>query len=333
MTDAFQATKPPSEKIAPSSLFSPRRNWLTGPMLGLAAVLILFALLLYWKGQLGTFLSLRNIQVLLHTSSVSAVVALGMLVIIISGGIDLSVGSVIKLAVLMSAILMDGKPENIAVAVAATLAMGAVVGLINGLLITKVRIAPFIVTLGAYSILRGVSYTVTTTPVGRAPPGFLRLYDLKVGPVPLLVIFLGVLIVAGIFVLRRTGFGRYIYAIGGNEQVARLSGIRVDRVKIGVYMLCSALAALTGLLYLARSGVGDPVTGEGAELQAITAVILGGTSLFGGQGGLIGTLGGVLLMGLTNNVLVLLNVSSWYQELIQGLVIIGAVALYKQRRR
>jgi ribose transport system permease protein len=279
------------------------------------------------------FLTERNIFNVLRTAAFLGTVAVGETLVIISGGIDLSAGSVIKLAVLMSAILMDGKPENIAVAIAATLAMGAVVGLINGLLITKARIAPFIVTLGAYSILRGVSYTVTTKPAGRAAPGFLRLYDLKLGPVPLLVIFLGLLIGAGIFVLRRTSFGRHLYAVGGNEQVARLSGIRVDRVKIGVYMLCSTLAALTGLLYLARSGVGDPVVGEGAELQAITAVILGGTSLFGGQGGLVGTLGGVLLMGLTNNVLVLLNVSSWYQELIQGLIIIGAVALYKQKRR
>jgi ribose transport system permease protein len=279
------------------------------------------------------FLTERNIFNVLRTAAFLGTVAIGETLVIISGGIDLSVGSVLKLAVLMSAILMDGKSENVTVAIAATLAMGAVAGLINGLLITKVRIAPFIVTLGAYSILRGVSYRVATKPVGRATPGFLHLYDLKFGPVPLLVIFLALLIVAGIFVLRRTAFGRYIYAIGGKEQVARLSGIRVDRVKIGVYMLCSTLAALTGLLYLARSGVGDPVIGEGAELQAITAVILGGPSLFGGQGGLTGTLGGVLLMGLTNNVLVLLNVSSWYQELIQGLVIVGAVALYKQRRR
>jgi ribose/xylose/arabinose/galactoside ABC-type transport system permease subunit len=322
------ATSSPSERgdlRAPPGL---RRHAPTLIVYGLIVVLAIYASLLS-----PNFLTDRNIVNVLRTAAFLGTVAIGETLVIISGGIDLSVGSVIKLAVLISAILMDGKPENIAVAVAATLAMGAVVGLINGLLITIVRIAPFIVTLGAYSILRGVSYTVTTKPVGRAAPGFLHLYDLTVGPVPLLVIFLGVLIVAGIFVLRRTGFGRYIYAIGGNEQVARLSGIRVDRVKIGVYMLCSALAALTGLLYLARSGVGDPVTGEGAELQAITAVILGGTSLFGGQGGLIGTLGGVLLMGLTNNVLVLLNVSSWYQELIQGLVIIGAVALYKQRRR
>jgi ribose/xylose/arabinose/galactoside ABC-type transport system permease subunit len=302
-----------------------------------ASLLIVYGLILmlgiYASLSSTNFLTERNIFNVLRTGAFLGTVAIAETFVIISGGIDLSVGSVIKLSVLMSAILMNGEPENIGVAVVATLAMGAVVGLVNGLLIAKLRIAPFIVTLGAYSILRGIAYTVTTTPVGNAAPGFLRLYDLKVGPVPLLVIFLALLALAGIFVLRRMTFGRYLYAIGGNEQVARLSGIRVDRVKIGVYMLCSTLAALTGLLYLTRAGVGDPVTGEGAELQAITAVILGGTSLFGGQGGLIGTIGGVLLMGLTNNVLVILNVSSWYQDLIQGLVIVGAVALYKQNRR
>ena len=302
-----------------------------------ASLLIIYGLILilgiYASLSSPNFLTDRNIFNVLRTSAFLGTVAIAQTFVIISGGIDLSVGSVIKLSVLTSAILMNGKPENIGLAVVATLAMGAAVGLVNGLLVTKARIAPFIVTLGAYSILRGIAYTVTIKPVGKAAPGFLHLYDLKIGPVPILVIFLALLILAGTFVLRRTAFGRYIYAIGGNEQVARLSGIRVDRVKIGVYVLCSTLAALTGLLYLTRAGVGDPVTGEGAELQAITAVILGGTSLFGGQGGLMGTLGGVLLMGLTNNVLVILNVSSWYQELIQGLVIVGAVALYKQKRR
>ena len=280
-----------------------------------------------------TFLTDRNIFNILRQGTFLGTVAIGETFVILSGGIDLSVGSVIKLSVLMSGILMDGKPENIGLAVVATLAMGLVVGLVNGLLITRLRIAPFIATLGTYSILRGIAYTITTTPKGRAAPAFLRLYDIKIGPVPLLVIFLALLIIVGIFILRRTTFGRHIYAIGGSEQVARLSGIRVDRVKIGVYVLCSMLAALTGLLYLTRAGIGDPVTGEGAELQAITAVILGGTSLFGGVGGLIGTLGGVLLIGLTNNILVVLNVTQWYQDLIEGLVIVGAVALYKQKRK
>jgi ribose/xylose/arabinose/galactoside ABC-type transport system permease subunit len=136
-----------------------------------------------------------------------------------------------------------------------------------------------------------------------------------------------------IFVLRRTIFGRYIYAVGGSEQVARLSGIPVNRVKLGVYILCSLLASVTGLLYLSRMGVGDPVIGDGLELQSITAVILGGTSLFGGRGGVVGTLGGVLLLGLTNNLLVVLNVNQWIQELVAGLVIVIAVALYKQKGR
>ncbi len=280
-----------------------------------------------------TFLTDRNIFNVLRQGTFLGTVAIGETFVILTGGIDLSVGSVIKLSVLMSAIIMNGKPENIALAVIASLAMGAAVGLVHALLIIRLRIAPFIATLGTYSILRGIAYTITTTPKGKAAPSFLHLYDIKVGPVPLLVIFLAVLLVVGIFVLRRTTFGRHIYAIGGNEEVARLSGIRVDRVKIGVYVLCSMLAALTGLLYLTRAGIGDPVTGEGAELQAITAVILGGTSLFGGLGGLVGTFGGVLLIGLTNNILVVLNVTQYYQDLIEGLVIVGAVALYKQKRR
>jgi ribose/xylose/arabinose/galactoside ABC-type transport system permease subunit len=322
--------------IAPSP--SERRGLRVSPGLRRhASLAIVYGLILilgiYASLSSPNFLTDRNIFNVLRTSAFLGTVAVAETFVIISGGIDLSVGSVIKLSVLTSAILMNGKPENIGAAIGATLAMGAVIGLVNGLLITKLRISPFIVTLGAYSILRGIAYTVTTTPVGEAAPGFVHLYDLKVGPAPLLVIFLALLILAGIFVLRRTAFGRYIYAIGGNEEVARLSGVRVDWVKIGVYVLCSTLAALTGLLHLTRAGVGDPVTGEGAELQAITAVILGGTSLFGGQGGLIGTLGGVLLMGLTNNLLVILRVSSWYQDLIQGLVIVGAVALYKQKRR
>jgi ribose transport system permease protein len=215
-----------------------------------ASLLIVYGLILilsvYASLSSPNFLTERNIFNVLRTAAFLGTVAIGETFVIISGGIDLSVGSVIKLSVLVSAILMNGRPENIGVAVVATLAIGAAVGLINGLLITKVRIAPFIVTLGAYSILRGVGYTVTTMPVGKAAPGFLHLYDLKFGPVPLLVIFMALLTLAGIFVLRRTAFGRYIYAIGGNEQVARLSGISVERVKIGVYVLCSALAALTG---------------------------------------------------------------------------------------
>jgi ribose transport system permease protein len=279
------------------------------------------------------FLTERNIFNVLRQAAFLGVAAIGQTLVILSGGIDLSVGSLAKLALLVSALVMNGQPALLWPAIGITLLLGALIGWLHAFLVNRFNVAPFIVTLGTYSILRGVAFAITTTPIGRATPGLLTLYDLKVGPVPVLVIGFALLLGAVIFMLRNTPFGRYIYAVGGNEQVARLSGVPVPRVRTGVYMLCSMLAAVTGLLYLSRMGIGDPVVGDGLELQTITAVILGGTSLFGGRGGVIGTLGGVLLLGLTNNLLVVLRVNQWIQDLIEGLIIVGAVALYKQKGR
>ncbi len=242
-------------------------------------------------------------------------------------------GSVVKLSVLVSAVLMDGNPDNVPKAIVLTLGMGLLIGFTHALIITRLKVAPFIVTLGSYSILRGLALSISTRPIGRASRDFLRLYDRQVGSLPALVVGFIVLAVVVAFILRFTSFGRHIYAVGGNEQVARLSGVRVNWVKFGVYMLCSMLAAATGLLWLSRMGVGDPVIGDGLELQVITAVILGGTSLMGGRGNVIGTLGGILLLGLTSNLLVVLNVNQWIQQLIQGIIIVAAVALYKQEGR
>lgn len=279
------------------------------------------------------FLTPSNVSNVLRQAAFVGTVSLGQMLVILTGGIDLSVGSVVKLSVLVSAVLMDGKSEYTGSAVLATLALGALIGVAHALIITRLNVAPFIVTLGTYSILRGISLSISTGPIGRASPEMLRLYDQKFGPVLVLIILFAILLLLSLLVLRRTAFGRYIYAIGGNEQVARLSGVPVNRVKFGVYILCSVLAALTGLLWLSRMGIGDPVIGDGLELRSITAVILGGTSLFGGRGGVIGTLGGVLLLGLTGNLLVVLNVNQWIQELVQGIIIVGAVALYKQKGR
>jgi ribose/xylose/arabinose/galactoside ABC-type transport system permease subunit len=279
------------------------------------------------------FLTERNLFNVVRQTAFLGVVALGQTIVILTAGIDLSVGSLVKLSLLTSAILIDGDPGNIPIGVAGTLALGVLVGTIHALIITRLGVSPFIVTLGTFSIMRGISLMIATGPVGRASPGLLLLYDRKLGPLPLLFVFFMVLIILAIVMLRRTTFGRYIYAIGGNEEVARLSGIQVDRVKFGVYILSSLLASVTGLLYLSRMGIGDPVVGDGLELRAITAVIIGGTSLFGGRGSIIGTLGGVLLIGLTANLLVVLNVNRFYQELIQGAIIVGAVALYRQEGR
>jgi ribose transport system permease protein len=279
------------------------------------------------------FLTERNIFNVLRQAAFLGVAAIGQTLVILTGGIDLSVGSLVKLSLLVSALVMDGQPLLTLPAVAITLLLGALIGAIHAFLITRLQLAPFIVTLGSYSILRGIAFAITTKPVGNATPAMLALYDLKIGPVPVLVIGFALLLVIVVIMLRRTRFGRYLYAIGSNEQAARLTGLPVDRVKVGVYILCSLLTALTGLLYLSRMGIGDPAVGDGLELQTITAVILGGTSLSGGRGGVIGTLGGVLLLGLTSNLLVVLRVNQWIQELIEGVIIVGAVALYKQKQR
>jgi ribose transport system permease protein/putative xylitol transport system permease protein len=291
------------------------------------------------------FLTERNLVNVLRQSSFLGIVAIGQTLVILTGGIDLSVGSLVKLSVLVAAVLMDGNPENTAKAIIATIGLGMLVGAAHALVITQLKVAPFIVTLGTFSILRGAALMISTGPIGKATHDFLLLYDRRldsypvlgsvpwIGTLPILVAFFFILLLLTAYLLRRTPFGRHIYAVGGNEQVARLSGIRVSWVKFGVYILCSTLAAVSGLMWLSRMGVGDPVIGEGLELQSITAVILGGTSLFGGRGGVLGTLGGVLLLSLTANLLVVLNVNQWIQGLIQGIIIIIAVALYKQEGR
>lgn len=294
---------------------------------------LIAVLMVYGTASSDRFLTERNLLNILRQSVFIGTVAFGQTLVILSGGIDLSVGSVVKVSVLVAAILMNGEPANIPAAVLAIIAIGVVVGLVHATVITRFKVAPFIATLGTYSILRGIAYTISSTPIGRAAPEVVSFYDLKIGPFYALTVLFLLLFVLGVFVLRRTRFGRYIYALGGNEQVARLSGIRVTRIKFSVYILCSLLAALTGLFALSRSGVGDPNIGEGLELEAITAVVLGGTSLFGGRGGLIGTFGAVILLGLVGNLLVVLNVNQWLRDLIEGAIIVIAVALYKQKDR
>lgn len=298
----------------------------------IAVYALVIALLIVGALANERFLGERNLFNLLRQTAFLGVVALGQMLVILTGGIDLSVGSLVKLSVLVSAVLMNGAPENTGIAIAATLGLGALVGVIHAALINHLRISPFIVTLASYVILLGIALTISTSPIGRASPEMLRFYDQRVGPFSLIFVLFAILAVSLIFMLRRTTFGRYIYAVGGSQEVARLSGIPTARVRYGVYILCSVLAAATGLLWLSRMGVGDPVTGNGLELTTITAVIIGGTSLFGGRGTVIGTIGGVLLLSVLANVLVTLNTPQQFQGLIQGIVIVASVALYQGKR-
>ncbi len=305
-----------------------RRN---APVILVYILIIILALI----GTFGSerFLTERNLFNLVRQIAFLGIVALGQTLVILTAGIDLSVGSLVKLSLLTSAILVDGEPSNIPIAIVGTLALGVLVGVVHAVIITQLGVSPFIVTLGTFSVLRGISLTIATGPVGRATPGILRLYDQKVGPVSALAVFFFILLFLVAAMLRLTTFGRYIYAIGGNEEVARLSGINVARVKFGVYILSGLLASVAGLMWLSRMGVGDPNAGEGLELRTITAVIIGGTSLFGGRGSVFGTLGGVILIELSRNLLNVMGVNRFFQELIQGAIIVAAVALYKQKGR
>lgn len=298
----------------------------------IAVYALAVALLIVGAAASERFLGERNLFNLLRQTAFLGVVALGQMLVILTGGIDLSVGSLVKLSVLVSAIIMNGDPNNTGAAILVTLGLGALVGMIHAALINHVRISPFIVTLASYVILLGISLSITTSPIGRASRDMLRFYDERVGPFSLIFVLFALLALALAWMLRRTPFGRYIYAVGGSEEVARLSGIPIAGVRYGVYALCSVLASACGLLWLSRMGVGDPVTGDGLELTTITAVIIGGTSLFGGRGSVIGTIGGVLVLSVLANVLVALNTPQQFQGLIQGVVIVASVALYQQRR-
>jgi ribose transport system permease protein len=279
-----------------------------------------------------TFRSTGNIFNVLRQSVFLGTVSIGQTIVIIAGGIDLSVGSIVKLVTLIAAGWMGGKEQLAAPVIALCLAIGCSIGLVNGLVVTRLKVPAFIATLGMYSIVRGIAYAYTTTPIGSVSKSVRSIYSTQIGPVPLPVIIFALLMTAGVVLLRLTVFGRHIYAVGGSVQVARLSGLKVDRLKVAVFVISGFLASLAGILMVSRMVVGDPNVGEGLELDSIAAVALGGTSLLGGRGGLMGTLAGVLILAFVNNIFNLLSLDVWYQQLIRGLIILAAVAIYKQKR-
>ncbi len=300
-------------------------------------VLVVYGMILFlmFIGAMNSerFLSIRNLTNVLRQAAYLGTAALGEMLVILTAGIDLSIGSLVKLCVLVSAILMDGNPDNVWMAVILTLGLGLLVGLIHAFLINEFNQSPFVVTFASLFILRGISLTITTKPIGRASRDFLMLYSQKFLGVPIIVYYFIFITLLIMFLLRKTVFGKHIYAIGGNLSVAQLSGIPVKRVRYGVYGLCSVLAASTGLLWLMRMGVGDPVIGKELELNAIIAVVIGGTSLFGGRGTVTGVLGGILLLTFTDNLMVVLGANQFISGLIKGIIFVAAVALYKQPDR
>jgi len=259
--------------------------------------------------------------------------AIGQTLVILLGGIDLSVGSVAKLSEMIAAIIMSGNPAMIVPAIGAAIGIGVLVGAINGVLVTYLRIAPFIATFGMFGLLRGVAFLISTSPVGQAADPVVTSYDAQTGPVYTVVVVFAILLILTWIFLARTPVGRHIYAVGADVQVARLAGIRVNLIVIGSYIACTVFAALAGVFLLARSGSGDPTLGDSYQFDSITAVVLGGTSLAGGRGGVVGTIGGVLLLSIIDNVFNLGQINASYQLLVKGAILLVAFSLYQQRKQ
>lgn len=275
------------------------------------------------------FFTVDNLLNILRQTSVNAIIAVGMTLVILTAGIDLSVGSVLALCGAFAATLV-AMEVPVLVAVPTALLAGAALGAISGIIIAKGKVQAFIATLVTMTLLRGVTMVYTDgrpistgfTDTADTFAWFGTGYALGI-PVP--VWLMVVVFVGAWYLLNHTRFGRYVYAVGGNESATRLSGINVDRVKIGVYAICGLLAALAGIIVTSRLSSAQPTAGMGYELDAIAAVVLGGTSLMGGKGRIMGTLIGALIIGFLNNALNLLDVSSYYQMIAKAVVILLAV--------
>jgi ribose transport system permease protein len=271
------------------------------------------------------FLTVSNLLNIAQQTSINAIVAVGMTFVIISGGIDLSVGSIVALSgVVLGTLLQGGQP--LPIAVAAAVAAGVACGLVNGALVSVGGLPPFIATLGMMSVARGAALVFTEgRPVSGFDEGFRSLATGSVGFIPAPVVVMIVVYAIAHLVLTRTTFGRYVYAIGGNEEATRLSGVAVRFHKTIIYGVAGLMSAVAAIVLTARLNSAQPIAGMMYELDAIAATVIGGTSLMGGEGTLAGTLVGALIMGVLRNGLNLLGVSSFLQQIVIGAVIVGAV--------
>jgi erythritol transport system permease protein len=306
-------------------------------LLKLRAVLVLVVLLVAFSALAPEFLSVNNLSILAKHVSVNAILAIGMTFVILAGGIDLSVGSVAGLAGMvaggMLTVGIGGHVVGVWMAVLIALLVSAFVGLLNGVLVTRLGVAPFIATLGTLYLARGAALLLShgkTFPnlagtADRGETGFSVIGQSFLLGLPLPVWMMIVIAAVAAVVAKRTAFGRHVYAVGGNERAARLAGIRVEQVKVLTYIFSAACAGLVGMIIASQLEAAHPATGESFELNAIAAVVLGGTSLLGGRGSISGSLIGAFVIGVLADGLVMMGVSEFWQIVIKGVVILVAV--------
>ncbi|NSZ20159.1 ABC transporter permease [Agrobacterium vitis] len=297
-----------------------------GTLIGLIVIMAVFAALV------PGFLSERNLTNILQQSSINACLALGMTLVIISGGIDLSVGPSAAIAAVMTAtLLLGGTP--IPLAILAGLGVGAVCGFINGVLVAYIGLQPFIVTLGTLSTYRAIALIFTGgNPVLGIPPGFRALFNGTLIGLPIPVLIVAGVSVAAWVLLKKTPIGEYLMAVGGNEEAAYVAGVPIARTKITAYVISGGLAALASLILIGRLGAAEPILGNLWELDAIAAAAIGGASLMGGKGSIVGTILGAIILGAMRNGLTLMNVQAFYQLLATGLIILVAMMIDRATR-
>lgn len=273
------------------------------------------------------FIKMSNIFTILRQASIVGVCSVGMTMVILTGGMDLSVGSVIGVGCVAGAQLLS-KGVPIPLVMLIVLALGVLAGLFNGFFINELDIAPIIMTLGTMTALRGVAYLLCNGfAVYGIPESYKYIGQGYLGVIPFPVIIMAVCFLAGWFILNRLSFGREVYGIGGNVEASRLSGVNVKKTIYKVYALAGLLYALAGLILMARINSGQPSSGEGYEMDVITGVVLGGVSINGGEGSILGVIVGVLLMSTLQNGMVLMNISEFWQKVVKGIVLILAVSL------
>ena len=292
----------------------------------------------------GNFLQPQNLLNVIRQVAAIGIIAVGMTFVIIAKGIDLSVGSILAMSAVVSASLVQlpGASNTLFpglqlpwfVGVIAGLGVGALLGLVNGSLVAFFKIAPFIATLGMMTMARGLALIYTGgRPLSKLNPAFNFIGQGDIIGIPVPIILLAVVAVVAHLMLTRTRFGRHVFAYGGNEQAARVSGINISRIMIGIFTMTGVLAGLAGIILAARIGSGNPQLGTGIELDAITATVIGGTSFNGGIGTIWGTIVGALIIGIINNGLDLLNVSPFMQQVVKGSIIVLAIIIDERKNR
>lgn len=278
------------------------------------------------------FLTVSNILNVLSRAAPLGIVSLGQTLVVLTAGIDMSVGVTLSLVTVITAGLLEGHPTMAPAVVLLVMAMGLAIGLANGLIVCRLKVPAFVGTLAMSSILHGFLFMYAKQPVGQVTAGIARLAWGRWGPLPLPIVLLAVLVVLLYLLLRFTTLGRSIYATGANAQVAYLSGINTVGARLFAYAACGLLAVIAGLIVAGRMGVGDPLVGESYTLDSIAAVLIGGTSLFGGRGGVLGTATGVLIMIFLNNIFNLTNTPAYWQWIIKGVIIIATVGVYWKKK-